>query len=277
MHGKSGYMLQLEQIIAQEGTAMTSQTWFITGTSSGFGRHLTEILLARGDRVAATARRPQTLADLAAKYGDQLWTAKLDVSDTAQIREVVDAAFTELGRIDVVVSNAGYGLFGAAEELTDEQITHQINTNLTGSIQLARAVIPHLRAQGGGRIIQLSSQGGQIAFPGLSLYHATKWGIEGFYEPVIGAIDAYADGPVGQVRQYLACGAGTTIPSGDPVKIAQAIIDSAAQEPAPKRLLLGSDAYTNVQAALTGRLASVEAQRELALSTDADDIIAARS
>ena len=105
------------------------------------------------------------------------------MTDTTAVRDVVDRSF-ELGRIDVVVSNAGYGLFGAAEELSDEQVSHIIATNLSGSIQLIRAALPHLRAQGGGRIIQISSYGGQVAFPGNSLYHATKWGIEGFAESV---------------------------------------------------------------------------------------------
>jgi NAD(P)-dependent dehydrogenase (short-subunit alcohol dehydrogenase family) len=143
---------------------------------------LTDQLLARGDRVAATLRRPEQLADLAAAHGDRLWVRALDVTDTAQLREVVDAAFTEFGRIDVVVSNAGYGVFGAAEALSDTQIDVLIATNLTGCIQLARAVAPHLRAQGGGRILQMSSMGGLIGFPGFALYHATKWGIEGFFE-----------------------------------------------------------------------------------------------
>src|SRR5271165_4831067 len=152
-----------------------SRTWFITGTSTGFGRELTEQLLARGDRVAATLRRPAALGGLAGRYGAQLWVRELDVTRTAQIRDVVDAAFADLGRIDVVVSNAGYGLLGAAEELTDEQIADQLQANLVGSIQLARAVLPHLRTQGGGRILQLSSMLGQAGFPALSLYQATKW------------------------------------------------------------------------------------------------------
>jgi NAD(P)-dependent dehydrogenase (short-subunit alcohol dehydrogenase family) len=157
------------------------QTWLITGASRGLGRELTEQLLARGDRVAATLRKPDQLADLAAMHGDRLWVRALDVTDTAAMRAVVDAAFAELGRIDVVVSNAGYGVVGAAEELSDTQ-TDLIAPNLTGSIQLARAVVPHLRAQAGGHILQVSSMGGQLAFPGFSLYHTTKWGIEGFFE-----------------------------------------------------------------------------------------------
>ena len=118
------------------------RTWFITGAGSGFGRLMTEQLLERGDRVAATARNPDALTALVPRYGDRLWTAALDVTDTAGIRAAVGQAFADLGRIDVVVSNAGYGLFGAAEELTDEQIEHQLRTNLVGPIQLLRAVVP---------------------------------------------------------------------------------------------------------------------------------------
>ncbi|MEK8173111.1 SDR family NAD(P)-dependent oxidoreductase [Streptomyces sp. M19] len=129
-----------------------------------------------------TVRREGSVDDLRTTYGDRFWLGHLDVTDTARVREVVDAAFGELGRVDVVVSNAGYGLFGAAEEFSDEQVIHQITTNLIGSIQTARAALPHLRAQGGGRIIQMSSVAGLAAHPGASLYHAGKWGVEGFME-----------------------------------------------------------------------------------------------
>src|ERR1700730_16122984 len=132
--------------------SMTTRTWFITGVNSGFGRELAQQLLARGDRVARTVRREGSVNDLRAEYGDRFWLGHLDVTDLPRIREVVDAAFADLGRLDVVVINAGYGLFGAAEELTDDQVEHQITTNLLGSIQTARAVLPHLRAQGGGRL-----------------------------------------------------------------------------------------------------------------------------
>jgi len=159
-----------------------SKTWFITGTSSGFGRLMTESLLARGDRVAATLRKVEALDDLKAQHGERLWVARLDVTDAIAVRRVVDQAFRDLGRIDVMVNNAAYGLVGAAEELTDDQVRLQIDTNLIGSIQVIRAALPHLRAQGGGRILQVSSEGGQIAYPAFSLYHATKWGIEGFVE-----------------------------------------------------------------------------------------------
>ncbi|WP_031364503.1 SDR family oxidoreductase [Caballeronia sordidicola] len=272
-------------------------TWFITGVNSGFGRHMTEQLLARGDRVAGTVRDLDSMADLSARHSDALWLAKLDLTDTPAIRRVVDLAFGELGIIDVVVSNAGYGLFGAAEEMTDEQITHQIDTNLIGSIQTVRAAMPHLRKQGGGRIIQLSTMGGQAAFPGGSLYHASKWGIEGFIDAVgqevavfnIGCtlvepggartnfryqssrlspkLDAYETSPARTVHRTIE--EGTSIPIGDPGKMAEIIIASVNHHPAPKRLALGSDAYYVMHKQLTERLNALEAQKELAFSTDA--------
>ncbi|HEY2191702.1 MAG TPA: SDR family oxidoreductase, partial [Actinomycetospora sp.] len=163
-------------------TVRGPRTWFVTGASRGFGRELTEQLLARGDRVAATLRRPEALDDLTGTHGDRLWRAALDVADTDRLRVVVGAAFAELGPIDVVVSNAGSGVFGAAEELTDTQVEGMLAVNLTASIHLARAAVPHLREQGGGLLMQVSSMGGQMSFPAFSLYHASKWGIEGFYE-----------------------------------------------------------------------------------------------
>ena len=275
---------------------MAPRTWFITGVNSGFGRQLSEQLLERGERVAGTIRKPGSVDDLTAKYGDQFWTARLDVTDVPAIKAVVGRAFTGLGRVDVVVSNAGYGLFGAAEELTDDQIDHVIATNLTGSIQVIRAALPHLRAQGGGRIIQLSTYGGQAAFPGGSLYHATKWGIEGFAEAVrqevapfgIGVtivepggartefrygssrlgprLPAYDGPPAAAIRTILET--GTAVPPGDPVRMATAIIASAEADPAPSRLVLGRDAFGIIRTALADRLAVIESQQATAAATD---------
>jgi NAD(P)-dependent dehydrogenase (short-subunit alcohol dehydrogenase family) len=283
----------------QGSDGMACRTWFITGASRGLGREMTEQLLARGERVAATAWRPCHLASLREEHPDRLWTACLDVTDTCRVREVVACAFEVLGRIDVVVSNAGYGLCGAAEELSDAAIEREIATNLTGSIQLTRAVLPYLRAQGGGRIVQVSGMGGQWAAPGLSVYHATQWGIEGFFEALIPEVAPfgievtlvepgawrsnftgscirigppgphYGAGPVGRLHRRLAVPeAAKKAAPGDPVKVATAIIGSADTHPAPKRLTLGSDAYTNVQSALEERLTALQAQRGLALSTD---------
>jgi NAD(P)-dependent dehydrogenase (short-subunit alcohol dehydrogenase family) len=276
--------------------SISTKTWFITGTSSGFGRALTEQLLARGDRVAATLRNITALDDLKARYGELLWIAALDVTDAGAVRTVIDRAFADLGRIDVIVSNAGYALAGAAEELGDDQIRRQIDTNVIGSIQVIRAALPHLRAQGGGRILQLSSMGGQVVFPGLSLYHASKWAMEGFVEATAievapfnigftlvepgaartnfgaGRVSAtpmavYDQTPVGSIRRAFENGA---FPSpGDPAKMAKAMIDSVDQAPAPIRLTLGSDAYTMVRAALADRIAALDAQKAIAFGTDA--------
>src|SRR6516162_3971981 len=185
----------MTKLVNRKDTPM-SKTWFITGASSGFGRELAELLLQRGNRVAATVRKPDALEDLVAKYGDRLWVGILDVTDAGAVRNVVNRAFAELQRIDVVVSNAGYALFGAAEEVGDAQIERQLNTNLLGSIQVARAAIPNLRQQGGGRIIQISSSVGQAAYPTMGVYAATKWGIEGFFEgtiPEIAPFGIYGD------------------------------------------------------------------------------------
>lgn len=275
---------------------MTQRTWLITGVNSGFGREMTEQLLEHGNRVAGTVRKMDAMSDLKAKYGNQLWLAHLDVTDTPAIREVVNRAFADLGKIDVVVNNAGYGLFGAAEELTDEQVMHQLNTNLIGSIQVVRAALPHLRKQGGGRIIQLSTYGGQATHPGASLYHASKWGIEGFMESVMqevaafkigvtivepgGArtefrfgsaklgpkLDAYDGTPAGMTRTVLQD--TSRLPNGDPAKMVKIMIDSVDQNPAPRRIVLGSDSYTIIHKALTERLSAVDTQKDLAFSTD---------
>jgi len=275
---------------------VTARTWFITGINSGLGRHLTGQLLEHGDRVAGTIRKEGSVDDLKAIHGDRLWTAHLDVTDVAEIKTVVSRAFAELGSVDVIVNNAGYGLFGAAEEVIDCQIDHIIATNLTGSIQVIRASLPYLRVQGGGRIIQISTFGGQTAFAGGSMYHATKWGIEGFAEAVrqevapfgIGVtiaepggartgfrygssqlgprLSAYDGNPAAGIRAVIE--AGTAVPPGDPAKMAAVIIDSADRDPAPSRIVLGSDSFNFIRKALTDRLAVIEAQRELAVSTD---------
>ena len=271
-----------------------SKAWFITGTSSGLGLALTKRLLERGDRVVATLRRPHLLVNLVEQYGNQLWVQQLDVTDTRQLREVVNDVFADLDRIDVVVSNAGYGVFGAAEELTDEQIDSMLATNLTASIQLARAVTPHLRSQGGGIILQLSSMGGLIGVPNFSLYHTTKWGIEGFYEAFAPEVEPFGIRTIliepGMIRTpffvaaqhaprheaYLdhpAIAENPPVESmpGDQAKVVAATIAAADSDNPPRRLLLGSDAYVRVSGALTDRLRCFEMHRDTAFSTDYDD------
>jgi NAD(P)-dependent dehydrogenase (short-subunit alcohol dehydrogenase family) len=270
-----------------------SKTWLITGASRGIGRELTERALARGDRVAATLRDSAQLKDLASN--DRLTTYRLDVTDPDAIARTLDTAFADHdGRIDVVVSNAGHGVFGTAEDVTDAQVGAMLATNLTGSIQLARRAAPHLRAQGGGTLVQLSSMGGHIAFPGFALYHATKWGIEGFYEALQQEVAPFGIHTMlvepGMVRTSF-YDAATRVPPSDPYKngpadrapipvdqmpgsqsgVAHAIIAAAAGDaPPPRRLLLNSDAYTLVTTALRARLADFEAQRASAEAADAE-------
>jgi len=287
---------QSAPIIFWENTM--TKTWLITGTSSGLGRLLAERLLARGDRVIATLRRDGALDDLKRQYNDRLHILTLDVTDTPALRSGIAEAFETAGRIDVIVSNAGYGLFGAGEEVTDAQIERQIATNLTGSIQVIRAALPHLRAQGGGRIVQVSSEGGQIAYPNFSLYHATKWGIEGFVESVakevapfgidfvivepgptstqFGAgldhaepMPEYDNTPAGDVRRAIATNSFAI--RGDAGKTVDAMIAAADAAHPPLRLTLGGTAYESISAALAGRLKALEAQRDIAYSANSEN------
>jgi len=275
---------------------MSQRTWFISGVSSGLGREMTEHLLGRGDRVIGTVRKTAAGADLIERYPETFHLELLDVTDTTASKNVIKRAFDRHGRIDVIVSNAGYGLFGAAEELSDGQVEHMIATNLLGSIQLIRAALPHLRAQGGGRVIQISSYGGQVAFPGNSMYHATKWGIEGFVESVAQEVSPFGIGmtivePGGARTQFRYGSAQVAEPMpiydktpahsfmrmldpkngqapGDPGRMAARIIESVEIEPAPLRLVLGSQALEGTLDVLKKRVADFEAQIEFAGSTD---------
>lgn len=275
---------------------MASRTWFITGVSSGFGRELSQQLLERGDHVVGTVLDTGKVTDLIERYPETFHAELLDVTDTPAIHAVVERSFAQRGRIDVIISNAGYGLFGATEELSDKQIEHLIATNLVGPIQLIRSTVPHLRAQGGGRIIQISSYGGQVAFPGNSLYHASKWGIEGFVESVAQEVASFGIGmtivePGGARTEFRYGSARVAEPMsvydqtpahsflkmldpknglapGDPARMAARIIESVDVEPAPLRMVLGSQALEGTLATLRKRIADFEAQTELAASTD---------
>lgn len=273
-----------------------AKNWLITGASSGLGRAMAEQLLARGDSVVATLRTPGSLDDLREQYGDRLHVAQCDLTRVDTIRTAVAQAFAALGHIHVVVSNAGYGLFGAAEELDDAQIERQIATNLTGSIQLIRAVVPRLRQQGGGRIVQVSSEGGRVGYPAFSAYHATKWGIEGFIEAVakevlpfgidfvivepgatrthFGAgldraqpMPVYDATPVGDIRRALENG---YFELADAEKTVDAMIATIDNPSAPLRLTLGRFAYESIRTSLMKQLEILEAQKEIAFSVMGD-------
>lgn len=275
---------------------MTARTWLITGVSSGFGRELTSQLLNRGDRVIGTVRDTSRIADLTDRYPETFIPEMLEMTDRTAVRRLVDRAFEQVGPVDAIVSNAGYGLFGAAEELSDDQVDHIIATNLTGSITLIRAALPHLRRQGGGRIIQISTYGGQVAFPGNSLYHATKWGIEGFCEAVAAEVAPFGIGITivepGGARTEFRYGSARVadlmpeydntpahafqrmldpangLAPGDPARMAARIIDSVDIEPAPLRMMLGSQALESTIDTLRQRIDDFEQQTDLAASTD---------
>ncbi|MCS7459678.1 SDR family oxidoreductase [Paenibacillus doosanensis] len=272
------------------------KVWLITGTSTGLGRSLAETVIARGDMLVATVRNQGAGRELTELAPDRVKVVTMDVTDAAAIRSCVQEAYRAFGRIDVLVNNAGYGLFGAVEEITEEQIRRQLETNLTGSILMTKEVLPRMREQRSGHIIQISSVGGQLATPGLSIYHATKWGIEGFCESLAGEVAAfgirvtivepggirtdwagrsmdhgdilaaYEGTPIAQIRQMRE----ELVPSGDPDKMARVIAGLTLRDDAPLRLTLGSDAYTLLQQILPKRLEQLEAEKELTLSTDTE-------
>ncbi|MDT2661915.1 SDR family oxidoreductase [Enterococcus hulanensis] len=275
---------------------MDKKVWFITGVSSGFGYELTKQILEKGDIVVGTVRKDKNVQNFMRQYPETFFRHFLDVTDVSAISDVVKNVYDKLGKIDVVISNAGYGLFGAAEELTNQEIDQIIATNLTGSIQLIRSVLPIMRKQKHGRIIQISSYGGQVAFAGNSMYHATKWGIEGFVESVAKEVEAFNIGmtivePGGARTQfrYGSAQVANLLPeyndnpahaflnmlnpenglaAGDPVKMAARIIESVDVEPAPLRLVLGSQALDDTIQVLEERVRKFKEQREIAASTD---------
>jgi NAD(P)-dependent dehydrogenase (short-subunit alcohol dehydrogenase family) len=159
---------------------MTAKTWLITGASKGFGREWTEAALERGDRVAATSRSDGAFDDLVAKYGDAVLPIRLEITNRAAVVEAVRQVVDRFGAIDVVINNAGYGLFGMVEEVGERQAREQVEVNLFGSLWVTQAVLPHLRARGSGHIIQVSSIAGVFSLPGLGVYHASKFGLEGY-------------------------------------------------------------------------------------------------
>jgi NAD(P)-dependent dehydrogenase (short-subunit alcohol dehydrogenase family) len=170
---------------------MASKVWFITGTSKGFGRVWAEAALARGDRVAATARDVKTLQPLVERYGDLVAAITLDVTDKAAVGRAVAETIARFGRIDVAVNNAGYGLFGTIEEISEAEARAQLETNVFGALWVTQAVLPQMRAQKSGHIIQVSSIGGVNAFPTIGLYHASKWALEGLSQSLAAEVAGF--------------------------------------------------------------------------------------
>jgi NAD(P)-dependent dehydrogenase (short-subunit alcohol dehydrogenase family) len=170
---------------------VTAKIWFITGTSRGFGREWAIAALDRGDKVAATARSTDSLDDLVAKYGDAILPLQLDVTDKAAVEASVAKALDTFGRIDVAINNAGYGQFGFVEELSEQELRDQLETNLFGALWVTQAVLPGMREQRSGHIIQVSSIGGISAFPGIGAYHASKWALEGISQSLAQEVEQF--------------------------------------------------------------------------------------
>jgi NAD(P)-dependent dehydrogenase (short-subunit alcohol dehydrogenase family) len=247
-----------------------SKVWFITGCSKGFGRIWAEAALERGDKVAATARDASTLEPLVEKYGDSVLALALDVQDMEADFAAVKEAHEKFGRLDVVVNNAGYGLFGTIEEVSAEQARDQIETNLFGALWVTQAALPILREQGSGHIIQVSSIGGVTAFAGVGLYHASKWGLEAFsqslsLEVADFGIDVTLIEPQGYstdwggpsaikadplpaydaVHEAMAARRGSMTP-GDPEASGPAILKLVDAEKPPLRCFFGADAFDGI-------------------------------
>ncbi|MFD7160149.1 oxidoreductase [Kribbella sp. NPDC059898] len=273
-----------------------SKIWLITGSSRGLGRALTEAVLAAGDRVVATARRPEQLDDLVTKYGDQLRAVALDVTDAEAARAAVRTAVEEFGGLDVVANNAGYANSSAIEELADEDFRAQVETNLFGVVNVTKAALPVFRQQRGGHFLQFSSIGGRAGgTPGMGAYQTAKFAVEGFSEVLNNEVRPFGvkvtiiepggfrtdwggssmrlhdvhpdyDSTVGEMHRRRLEMDGKQ--PGDPVKAAQAVLEVVDLEEPPLRLLLGSDALALAESSARSRAAEAAAWADLTRSTD---------
>jgi len=261
-----------------EGDA--GRVWIVTGGSSGFGREIAYAALSHGDRVVATARRRERLEDLVREAPERVHALALDVTDPEEVRRAVEEVLERFGRVDMLVNNAGHGQVGAVEETTEEELRGIFDVHVFGPATLVRAVLPTMRRQGSGAIVQISSFGGQVAYPGFSAYCATKFALEGFSEALApevapfgikvlivepgafrtgfsgGALAQSQSMPeyaetVGPTREMIT-GINGTQP-GDPAKAAQAILTALDSDDTPLRLPLGADAVEGIR----GKLDSV--------------------
>ncbi|MEV5747527.1 SDR family oxidoreductase [Actinoallomurus sp. NPDC052308] len=276
-------------------TANDPRVWFITGTSTGLGRAIADAALARGDRVVATARDPQSVKDLVERAPELVRAVALDVTDPAQVTAAVGTAIEEFGRIDVLVNNARHGLIGALEELSSEQIDAVLATNVLGVIGVTRAVLPHMRARRRGHIVQMSSVGGAVGNPGHSIYATSKFALEGMSEALAGEvgplgirvtivepgpfrtdfagrsmrfadpIDDYRDTPAGALRRRFSDQDG--VQPNDPVKAAEAIVKAVDEPDSPLRLPLGPEAVERIRQKLRRQLADLDAWEQVSLDT----------
>ncbi|MDV2990688.1 MAG: 3-phenylpropionate-dihydrodiol/cinnamic acid-dihydrodiol dehydrogenase [Chroococcidiopsis sp. SAG 2025] len=272
-----------------------SRVWLITGSSSGFGRAIAQAVLDRGEKVVVTARNPQHVEDIQTKYPDRALAVQLDVTQPVQVQAAVEKAIAKFGRIDVLVNNAGYGTMGALEELSDEATRRQFETNVFGALNMMRGVLPSMRQHRSGYILNLSSVGGFVSFPGAGIYCATKFALEALSEALVKEVESLGikviivepgafrtdfngrslvladtqitdyEPVVGGFRQWLQDMDGKQ--PGDPVKAAEAMIQAVNSDNPPLRLALGADAVGAIETKLESVKAEMEAWKDVAVNT----------
>lgn len=272
------------------------RTWFITGASTGFGKHLAEEVLKAGGKVIATARKQEQIAYLEEEYGERAKTYALDVTDEAQVRSVVAQAFVVNGPVDVLVNNAGYGLAGAIEEATEDEFMPVFETNLFGLIRVTRAFLPRMRARRTGHIVNLSSIGGLIGSPGWGYYNASKFAVEGFSEALAAELEPLGihvtvvePGPfrtdflgrsgveakeviedyaptAGKTREYFHAQAGKQ--KGDPLRAVKAIMQAVESDKPPKHLVLGAMALDRMRNRLKQWTTELDAWEKVSRGAD---------
>ena len=273
--------------------------WFITGSNSGFGRSLTEAVLAKGDKVVATTRHPEEIEDLVKQYPDTVKAVTLDITKAEEISSAIDTALSTFGQVDVLVNNAGFGTLGAVEEIEDEQVRKQFEVNCFGTLNLTKAMLPHFRQRKSGHILNVSSVGGFTSFPGTGIYSATKFAIEGYSEALAkeitplgikltlvepGAfrtefagdslatpenpIDDYEETAHKFVKQQEQMSGEQP---GDPDKAAQAMIKAVESDNPPMRLVLGEDALQATRKKIESFQKELEEWEDVTLSTSFED------
>jgi NAD(P)-dependent dehydrogenase (short-subunit alcohol dehydrogenase family) len=272
------------------------RVWLITGTSQGFGHELVRAALDRGDSVVAASRHPQQVAEAFPTASDRLLAIAVDLSQPAQIAAVVDGAMTRFGRIDVLVNNAGFGIIGAIEEVSDAELSKVFEINVFGLLRVTRAVLPQMRSQRSGNIVNLSSIGGLVGFAGFGIYNATKFAVEGLSEALAKEVAPlgihvtlvepgpyrtdFLGGSLAVAETELPAYAETAgVPraarttrhgaqAGDPVRAAAAIVEAVTSDSPPLHFLLGSYAYQMATQKLDALRADMETWHDLAVSTD---------
>jgi len=274
--------------------SVASKVWFITGTSKGFGRVWAEAALERGDRVAATARDVATVRALEERYGDRALAIALDVTDKSAVDAAVAQTIARFGRIDVAINNAGYGLFGAVEEVSEADVRAQLETNFFGALWVTQAVLPQMREQKSGHIIQVSSIGGVNAFPTIGMYHASKWALEGFSQSLSAEVAPFGISvtlvePGGYATDWGGASAKHAAPlpaydsaraaiasfrkgnvPGDPDATGAAILKIVDAEKPPLRIFFGSGGLPMTKAEYARRIETWEQWNDVSVAAQGD-------